>query len=51
MNQFKKGTIFNMTREHNLITLASKGTQLVSKSEQNTNIVNRPYLVNNKHAI
>ena len=31
---------------HTLITLALEGTQLVSKSEQNANLVNKPYLVN-----
>ena len=31
---------------HTLITLAHKGTWLVRKSEQNANLVNRPYLVN-----
>ena len=35
-------------RGHTLITLAHKDTYLalVSKSEQNANLVNRPYLVN-----
>ena len=33
-------------RGHTLVTVAHKGNQLVSKSEQNANLVNRPYLVN-----
>ena len=32
-------------RGHTLITLAHRGTQLVSKSEQNSNLVIRPFLV------
>ena len=33
-------------RGHTLITLAHKDTRLVSKSEQNANLINRLYLVN-----
>ena len=32
-------------RGHTLITLAHKDTRLVSKSEQNANLVNKLYLV------
>ena len=40
------GRFGHCIRGHTLITLAHKGTWLVSKSEQNDNLVNRPYLVN-----
>ena len=46
----KKGTkIQNVIIELELDMLPHKGTQLVSKSEQNANLVNRLYLVS-KHA-
>ena len=41
-----KNKDFYQVRGHTLITLADKGTQLVSKSEENANLVNIPYLVN-----